>query len=348
MRNLTDMLTDQEGDAELDAARDTAARVKGELQSLLAEIGAQAIENLGADSFGELGARYSALASELESAQAAQQAILQRREDERQAAERASSERRASMRQRLWNAAHDDGQAGAVQPETAKPDDAARTDAAKPAADPARTDAGLTAESAQPADGAPPAGAASTIDDAQPYGRAVSDADASPVESAAIAGDSTPSAAEAQPSNTDGAGSAPYAGASAQDGPDSEKERAESGPLDSLKHIVQDFAVRRGLITVTPPAPEQATASTAESPAQGEQSAVQPPKAETPFRRCPKCGRVVSEAMKFCGYCGAEVEQTAPQEPLICPVCGFENPYGTRYCGDCGIRLDVPAKKPLF
>src|SRR5262249_17886634 len=48
--------------------------------------------------------------------------------------------------------------------------------------------------------------------------------------------------------------------------------------------------------------------------------------------RCSKCGAENLEGKKFCGDCGAALENR-------CPQCGVENPTGKRFCGDCGAAL---------
>lgn len=50
--------------------------------------------------------------------------------------------------------------------------------------------------------------------------------------------------------------------------------------------------------------------------------------------RCPNCGAVVAQGLKFCGECGSPM-QTAN----ICPSCGFENEAGIKFCGQCGTKL---------
>lgn len=45
--------------------------------------------------------------------------------------------------------------------------------------------------------------------------------------------------------------------------------------------------------------------------------------------RCAKCRAENPEDKKFCGDCGAALEN-------CCPSCGAENPPGKRFCGDCG------------
>src|SRR5262249_416807 len=45
--------------------------------------------------------------------------------------------------------------------------------------------------------------------------------------------------------------------------------------------------------------------------------------------RCPSCGFVNPEGMKFCGQCAATLS-------LRCAQCGFDNPSGFAFCGQCG------------
>ena len=48
--------------------------------------------------------------------------------------------------------------------------------------------------------------------------------------------------------------------------------------------------------------------------------------------RCSKCGAENPESNKFCGDCGAALENR-------CPQCGADNLSGKRFCGDCGAAL---------
>jgi class 3 adenylate cyclase/tetratricopeptide (TPR) repeat protein len=50
--------------------------------------------------------------------------------------------------------------------------------------------------------------------------------------------------------------------------------------------------------------------------------------------RCSNCGSDNSTGKKFCGDCGAPLENH-------CPKCGAQNPAGQRFCGDCGASLDA-------
>src|SRR5215472_13436056 len=47
---------------------------------------------------------------------------------------------------------------------------------------------------------------------------------------------------------------------------------------------------------------------------------------------CSKCGAENPEGKKFCGDCGAALENR-------CSQCGADNPSGKRFCGDCGAAL---------
>jgi len=51
---------------------------------------------------------------------------------------------------------------------------------------------------------------------------------------------------------------------------------------------------------------------------------------------CSKCGSDNPAGKKFCGDCGATLENR-------CPKCGAENPAGKRFCCDCGTLLDAAA-----
>ena len=50
--------------------------------------------------------------------------------------------------------------------------------------------------------------------------------------------------------------------------------------------------------------------------------------------RCSNCGSDNSTGKKFCGDCGAPLENH-------CPKCGAQNPAGKRFCGDCGASFDA-------
>jgi Molybdopterin-binding domain of aldehyde dehydrogenase/Double zinc ribbon len=52
--------------------------------------------------------------------------------------------------------------------------------------------------------------------------------------------------------------------------------------------------------------------------------------------RCSSCGSENPVSKKFCGDCGALLENR-------CPKCGVENPPSKRFCGDCGAMLTPPA-----
>ena len=50
--------------------------------------------------------------------------------------------------------------------------------------------------------------------------------------------------------------------------------------------------------------------------------------------RCSNCGSDNSTGKRFCGDCGAPLENH-------CPKCGAQNPAGKRFCEDCGASLDA-------
>src|SRR5882757_3432577 len=52
--------------------------------------------------------------------------------------------------------------------------------------------------------------------------------------------------------------------------------------------------------------------------------------------RCSKCKTENLPGKKFCGDCGAPLEN-------LCPKCGADNPAGKRFCGECGTALGEPA-----
>ena len=53
-------------------------------------------------------------------------------------------------------------------------------------------------------------------------------------------------------------------------------------------------------------------------------------------RRCPSCGAVNPEGVKFCQDCGTKLGAPAK---VFCGQCGAENPAGTKFCGSCGGRV---------
>ncbi len=52
--------------------------------------------------------------------------------------------------------------------------------------------------------------------------------------------------------------------------------------------------------------------------------------------KCPKCQIENPEGIRFCGDCGAKLQE-------VCPVCGSPNPLHFKFCGDCGQTLAVEA-----
>src|ERR1700681_2824674 len=48
--------------------------------------------------------------------------------------------------------------------------------------------------------------------------------------------------------------------------------------------------------------------------------------------RCAKCGAENPAGKRFCGDCGAALENR-------CAQCGAENPPEKKFCGDCGAAL---------
>ena len=53
--------------------------------------------------------------------------------------------------------------------------------------------------------------------------------------------------------------------------------------------------------------------------------------------KCPECQSENLDTQKFCGACGAKLEN-------VCPQCGSSNPLDYGFCGECGRKLgEVPA-----
>lgn len=55
--------------------------------------------------------------------------------------------------------------------------------------------------------------------------------------------------------------------------------------------------------------------------------------------QCPDCGLDQLESSKYCGECGAHLE-----DPFRCAQCGFHNPQDSKFCMECGDRLSVTRK----
>lgn len=61
---------------------------------------------------------------------------------------------------------------------------------------------------------------------------------------------------------------------------------------------------------------------------------------------CSACGTALYANDKFCGHCGAKVEEPEPveaeeEETPICPECGAELAPETIYCRQCGTKVEV-------
>src|SRR5262252_3830971 len=56
--------------------------------------------------------------------------------------------------------------------------------------------------------------------------------------------------------------------------------------------------------------------------------------------RCSTCDAENPEGKRFCGDCGAALENR-------CPRCGADNPGGKRFCGDCGAPLATRGGTPM-
>ena len=52
---------------------------------------------------------------------------------------------------------------------------------------------------------------------------------------------------------------------------------------------------------------------------------------------CPECKYESPDTNKFCGECGAKLEQ-------VCPNCSGSNPLQYKFCGDCGHNLTVSSE----
>ena len=50
--------------------------------------------------------------------------------------------------------------------------------------------------------------------------------------------------------------------------------------------------------------------------------------------KCAKCGNKINPEDKFCGHCGASIENK-----LVCPECGATNMSGNTNCTSCGAKL---------
>lgn len=52
--------------------------------------------------------------------------------------------------------------------------------------------------------------------------------------------------------------------------------------------------------------------------------------------RCPKCGWQAQAGTKFCGECGAAMEQPVAD---VCPQCG-KPVHGAKFCPECGAKIE--------
>jgi len=50
---------------------------------------------------------------------------------------------------------------------------------------------------------------------------------------------------------------------------------------------------------------------------------------------CPKCGKSIKMGLKFCNYCGINLEEY----DINCPKCGKSIKLGRKFCNYCGINL---------
>ena len=50
--------------------------------------------------------------------------------------------------------------------------------------------------------------------------------------------------------------------------------------------------------------------------------------------KCPKCGSEIPANSKFCGNCGAKIEES------VCKNCGEKLAPGAKFCGNCGTRRE--------
>jgi len=57
------------------------------------------------------------------------------------------------------------------------------------------------------------------------------------------------------------------------------------------------------------------------------------------LKKCPKCGTANAQAVRFCGNCGNNLQQTAAEPSGKCAGCGAQNPPGTKFCSNCGSKL---------
>jgi len=69
---------------------------------------------------------------------------------------------------------------------------------------------------------------------------------------------------------------------------------------------------------------------------------------EQPLATC-TCGAPLSAGSKFCGQCGANVQEIVAQAAAgRCPRCGAENPLTAKVCRSCGAALtggqEVPSQ----
>ncbi len=95
--------------------------------------------------------------------------------------------------------------------------------------------------------------------------------------------------------------------------------------------------------------PDMSPEASKTAPPEGALTAA-PEKAGTPapvssIIACPRCGQLLRAGVRFCGRCGAKLEEPAevpppPEEPR-CPQCQAPVRPGARFCGTCGHALDA-------
>lgn len=59
--------------------------------------------------------------------------------------------------------------------------------------------------------------------------------------------------------------------------------------------------------------------------------------------RCPKCGKAVDAAAKFCPDCGTKMASTSGS--VTCPKCGKVVPATAKFCPDCGAPMKAKCPK---
>lgn len=65
----------------------------------------------------------------------------------------------------------------------------------------------------------------------------------------------------------------------------------------------------------------------------------------SPSKTCPKCGTTAAVDTKFCGSCGASLQQVEATSSPTCSECGAELRAGAKFCPSCGAEQQAETAK---